>query len=433
MSLLNLVSLGGWCVLCLLAWSIGGCRREVSWRTVLGSTALTFGLAGAIFLLPPVRSALLLVNRAVLVLIGASRAGAEFLFGPLALGPGESTAAGESSIGVVLAAQVLPAVIFFASLMALMHHLGLVAPVVRIFARLFHRSLRLSGAEGLAGALHIFFGVETAAAIEPYLKRMTRSELLTVLSTNLATTASTTLAIYVVLLQDSFPRIAGHLLSASLLSIPCTVLVTKLMLPERDAPETFGAVPRLDSMPTEDNPVAALASGAMAGLRIAAGIAAILIAVLGVVALVDALLALLPAALGGGEAPPTLAGVLGGLFTPFAWLLGIEPADLSEAARLLGQRLVLTEVVSYQDLGQMADSGELSPRSILVLSYALCGFAHVAGVGVALGGFGALASERLGDLGQLALRALVAATIATLLTGCVAGFFYYGQQGVLGL
>ena len=335
----------------------------------------------------------------------------------------------------MLAAQVLPAVIFFASVMAALYHLHLIDPVVRFFGRIFHRTLQLSGAEALAGSIHLFFGVETAAAVRPYLAGMTRSELLTVLATNLATVASTTLAVYVLFLRDAFPQIAGHLLSASLLSIPCAVLAAKLILPETGQPETMGEVPPIERPDEHSNLMGAIAAGAWDGLKIAAGIVTILIAILGLVGLIDLGLAQAGRLVGlevGGE-PLSLAGILGWLFTPFAWLIGIEAADVGIAGRLLGQRIILTEIVSYQELGVIADAGRLSPRSLIVISYALCGFTHVGGMAIAVGGFGALAPSRLDDLGSLAFRALAAATIATLLTGALAGVFFHSQTGMLGL
>lgn len=433
MSYLNLISLFGWVALCALAWVVGGCKRPVPWRTVLGSSILTFGLGVVVFLVPFTRRVLLFLNDVILVFLSSSTKGAEFLFGPLALSPGQATAAGEPSIGFVLAAQVLPAVIFFASVMAVLHHFNLIEPVVRFFGRIFHRTLELSGAEALTGSIHMFFGVETAAAVRPYLGRMTRSELLTVITSNLSTVASTTLAVYVLFLRDSFPQIAGHLLSASLLSIPCSVMAAKLMLPETDEPETRGRVPRMARGERHANVMGALAAGAWDGLKVAAGITTILIAVLGLVGVIDVVLTKFGALVSESREPLTLAGILGWVFRPLAWLLGVEAADLAATGRLLGQRLVLTEVVSYQELGGLARAGELSARSILILSYALCGFAHVGGMGIAVGGFGALAPERLEDLAGLALRALAAATIATLLTGCLAGIFFHGQTGILGL
>ena len=440
MSSLNFVSFFGWFGFCFLAWTIGGCRRPIPWRTVVGSTLLVFGLGAVVFLLPATRRVLLVANDVILALLSSSAKGGEFLLGPLALSPGQSTAAGEPSIGFVLAAQVLPAVIFFASLMAVLYHLNVIEPVVRFFGRVFHRTLKLSGAEALTGAVHMFFGVETAAAVRPYLRGMTRSELLTVLASNLATVASTTLAVYVIFLRDTFPQIAGHLLSASLLSIPCAVLAAKLMLPETEEPETLGEVPPLARSEHHQNVMAALAAGAWDGLRVAAGITTILIAILGLVGLLDVALAkagalvfgLSGATSGTAAAEPlSLARILGWVFVPLAWLLGIESAELATAGQLLGQRLVLTEVVSYQQLGTLA--GELSPRTLLILSYALCGFAHVGGMGIAVGGFGALAPDRLEDLAGLGLRALAAATLGTLLTGAVAGVFYHSQAGLIGL
>ena len=432
--MLNLVSIVGWFALALLAWLIGGCRRPVPWRTIAGSSLLTFGLGAIVFLLPATRSFLVLANNAILAALASSNVGAVFLFGPLALSPGQSTGGGEPSVGFVLAAQVLPAVIFFAALMAMLHHLRLIEPVVRLFGRVFRRTLQLSGAEALAGAIHIFFGVETAAAIRPYLPRMTQSELLTVVTCNLATVASTTLAIYVIFLRDVFPQIAGHLLSASVLSIPTAVLASKLILPETEVPETLGAVPPVANDRRQPNFMAALTAGALDGLKVAAGITVVLIAVLGLVGLVDAGLAKLSSPLAADLGGPlSLGRVLGWVFTPLAWLLGIEGADLAAAGRLLGQRLVLTEVVSYQELGVMAAAGDVSPRTLLVLSYALCGFAHIGGMSIAIGGFSALAPTRLGDLTKLAFRALAAATLATLATGALAGAFYHGQAGLLGL
>ena len=402
MSYLNLGSLAGWCGLAVLAWLIGGCRRPVPWRTVRGAAAVIFVLGGLVFLFPPTRTVLLWINDGVLAALEAGLAGSAFVFGPLAMGPGQSTTAGEPSIGFVLATQALPAVIFFAGLMALLYHFRLVQPVIRLFAVLFRKTLGLSGVEALAGSSNIFVGVESAATVRPYLATMTRSELLTLLTCGMSTVASSTLALYVLFLKDSFPLIAGHVISASVLSIPTAVLVSKLLLPETERVGD-GAIPEEDRSGRAGNPIAALSAGAMDGLKLAAGIATLLIAVLGLVALIDLLLGLVSLDLGR---------LLSWLFTPLAWLLGIESGDLPEAARLLGQRAVMTEVVAYRSLGDLAAAGSLAPRTILVLSYALCGFAHLASVGIFIGGIAALAPERREDL---------------------AGLFYFGQQGILGL
>ncbi len=434
MSLLNLVSLLGLIVLATLAWAVGGFRRPIAWRTLTGSGVLMLIMGITVFVLPHTRVLLLIVNDLVVALLGASRVGAGFLLGPLMLNPGETTAAGEPSVGFIMAAQVLPAVIFFASLMAVGYHLGLIQPIIRLFARLFRQTLQLSGAEALAGSSNIFVGIESATTVGPYLAGMTRSELLTLLTCAMSTVASTTLALYVFFLQEPFPQIAGHLISASVLSIPAAAMVSKLILPETGQPETLGSLPPLTESEPHGNTMAALSAGSWDGLKLAAGIATLLVAVLGLVGVLDLVLTQVTAPLEEWfGAPLTLQRILGWAFTPLAWLLGLEAGDLSQAGQLLGQRILLTEVVAYQQLGEMAMAETLSPRTLLVLSYALCGFAHVASVGIFVGGIAALVPPRRDDLAALAFPALAGSTLATLMTGALAGLFYHGQQGILGL
>jgi concentrative nucleoside transporter, CNT family len=434
MTELNLISLVGLFALSAVAWAAGGLRRPITWRPVIGSGLLMLALGAVVFLVPQTRYLLIVVNDFVIALLGASRAGAEFLFGPLALNPGEQTAAGEPSVGFILAAQVLPAVVFFAAIMEACYHLGLIQPVIRTFARVFKKTLQLSGVEALAGASNIFVGIEAALTIRPYLATMTRSELLTLLTCCMATVASTTLALYVFLLQGSFPQIAGHLLSASILSIPAAVLISKLILPETEVPVTLGALPPLENSQRHGNTFAAFSAGAWDGLKLAAGIATLLIAVLGVVAILDLALGKLTAPLTGSLGRPlNVARILGWLFTPLVWLMGMDAGDLTRAAQLLGQRAILTEVVAYRQLGAMAAAQTVTPRTLLILSYALCGFAHVSSMGIFVGGISALAPSRRDDLTALAFRALAGATLATLMTGALAGLYYHGQQSLLGL
>ncbi len=434
MSWLNLGSLAGLVALAALGWAAGGCTRQLRWRTVLGSGGLMLSLGYFIFQVPASRTVLIWVNETVLGVLAAGHQGALFLLGPLAVSPGQSTAAGEPSVGFVLAAQVLPAVVFFAALMAALYHIRILQPVIRLLARLFHRTLALSGAESLAGGSNIFLGVESAVAVRPYLDRLTRSELLTVMTCGMSTVAATTLALYVLFLEDDFPLIAGHLISASVLSIPAAAMISKLILPETERPVTFGHVPQFEESEREPNTLAALMVGSWDGLRMAAGIATLLIAVLGVVALIDlgleAITEPMADALSG---PVTLSRILGWLFMPLAWLLGIEASDLSAAAQVLGARTVLTEVVAYQQLGELAARQAVSARTLVILSYALCGFAHLASVGIFVGGISALAPSRRSDVAGLGPRALIGATLATLMTGALAGVFYHGQEGLLGL
>jgi CNT family concentrative nucleoside transporter len=423
----HLVSALGFLVFAGVAWLLSTDRRRIAWKTVGWAVSLQLVIGLIIFRLPVTRRTFLWLNDGVLALLNASKAGTAFLFGPLAASPGET-----GSVGFILLFQVLPVAIFFAAFTAVLYYLRVLQWVVRLFAKVFHRTMAISGAESLCGAANIFVGVESALVIRPYLDRMTRSELLTVLTTGMATVASSTLGIYVAFLSGLFPQIAGHLLSASVLSIPAAVMVCKLLIPETETPETALGVPSEDETTRPRNLMSAIIQGSMDGLKLAAGISALLIAILGLVALGDKMLAFGSSWFGMAE-PLSLVRILGWVFRPFAYLLGIQSSDIPVAARLLGERVILTEVVSYNDLAQLISNGTVSDgRTVVILSYALCGFAHVASVAIFVGGTAALAPKRRDDLAALGWRALVAATLATLMTGCVAGILSTGEGILLG-
>lgn len=417
-----LISLAGFFGFAAIAWLLSTDRRHVNWRTVVWGMAAQLFVGVLVFRLPLTRTFFTVLNDIVLVVLDASKSGTNFVLGPLALEPGQP-----GSIGFVLAFQALPIAIFVSAITAALYHLRLLQPVVRAFARLFHRTMGLSGAESLSGSANIFVGVESALVVRPYIATMTRSELMMLLTTGMASVASTTLGIYVAFLSKPFPQIAGHLISASVISIPAGAVIAKLLVPETGTPETMGAVPRADESERPRNLMSAIITGAMDGLKLAAGIAALLIAILGMVALVDVVLRL-PGQWIGMSEPLTLVRILSWMFYPFAVLLGISRPDLAEASTLLGQRLILTEVVSYNNLATMIANGQLTdPRTTVIMSYALCGFAHVASVAIFVGGTAALVPSRRDDLAGLGMRALLAATLATLMTGCVAGIFSSGE------
>lgn len=419
------VSVVGFIVFAGIAWLLSSNRGKIAWRTIAWAAALQLLIGLIIFRLPVSHQVLLWLNDAVLVLLSASKSGSAFLFGPLASSPGES-----GSIGFILVFQVLPVVIFFAAFTAMLYHLRVLQIFVRLFARLFHRTMKISGAESLSSAANIFVGIESALVIRPYLEKMTRSELLLILTTGLATVASSSLGVYVAFLTGVFPQIAGHLISASVLAIPSCVITAKLLIPETEMPATLAAVPREDESTRSKNLISAIIQGAMDGLKLAAGISALLIAILGIVALIDKILGTGSSWLGMSE-PLSFVRILSWFFYPFAFLLGVQTSDVPIAARLLGERVILTEVFSYNHLAQLISSGQISdPRTVVILSYALCGFAHVAAMAIFVGGTAALAPSRRDDLASLGLRALLAATLATLMTGCVAGIFS-GGEGVL--
>jgi CNT family concentrative nucleoside transporter len=421
------ISFLGFLTLVGVAYALSAQRRRINWRTIGLGLLLQLLIGLIVFRLPLSRRIFIELNDLVMAVLDASKAGTSFLLGPLAAGIGEA-----GSIGFILAFQALPIAIFFSALVAALYHLRLMQPLIRIFAKLFHRTLGISGAEALSSSSNIFVGVESALVVQPYLALMTRSELMMLLTSGMATVASTTLGIYVAFLSRSFPQIAGHLISASIISIPAAAVIAKILLPETETPETIRSLPREDHSHPSGNLMSAIIAGAMDGLRLVAGISALLVAGLGMVALLDKILTL-PSRWLGLASPLSITRILTWIFYPFAALLGIVPADLMEAARLLGERVILTEVVPYQELAQMASSGQLAdPRTVVILCYALCGFAHFASAAIFVGGTAALAPSRRDDLASVSLRALLAATLATLMTGCVAGMFSTGTEVILG-
>jgi CNT family concentrative nucleoside transporter len=288
--------------------------------------------------------------------------------------------------------------------------------VVRFFARIFYRILGLSGAESLSAAANIFVGIESGLTIQPYLTKMTRSELLTLMTCMMATVASTVMGIYVIALRDIFPQIAGHLVSASLISIPCAIITSKLSLPEQDSPETLRNLPA-DETEKQSNFMVSLVEGGSQGVKMAVGIATVLIIVLGLEALFDLALT---KSFGQNISIQTL---LGWLTLPFSALLGLHPEEWQLASQILGSRFIETEVSAYFTLAQvqLADPAPFTQRSVTILTYALCGFVHLASTGIFIGGLTALVPSRANDITLMGGRALWTSFLATLLTGCIAG------------
>ncbi len=430
MSWLNLYSLVGCGILILLAWVTSTNRRIVSWPTVGIGLLMMAGVGAIVFWLPAFRNILLWLNSAVNALLSASTEGSKLVFGSLADG------SDPKGLGYILAFQVLPAVVFFSVITALLYHIGFLPWLVRLTARLVHRGLRLSGAEALSTASNTFLGIESALVVRPFLDAMTRSELMMVLTAGLASIASTVLALYVSFLNETFPYIAGHLISASVLSIPAAVIMSKLTVPEDGTPATMGRIPEIESYVASRHWMGSVVWGANEGVKLAVGIGALLIGLRGLVALLDLLLGFgtgwITAVITGEETRVTLTTLLTWIAYPLILCLGLDPSEWATAAKLIGERWLLTEVIAYQDLAALASKNALTPRGLLVISYALCGFTHVASVAIFVGGTAALAPSRRDDLAALSWRSLWAATLATLLTGAVAGVFYYGQKGLIG-
>lgn len=411
----NIISLSGLCGFMAIAWLFSVNRSVVNWRVVIWGVILQFTFAAFIFLVPAGSSFFLMINDFVVKILDCAARGSEFAFGALAKGPGQ-----EGSLGFILAFQALPTIIFFSALISLLYYLQIMPLVIRFFARIFTTLMRISGAEALTTASNIFVGVESAFTVRPHISNMTKSELCTMLTAGMATVGSNVLALYVFSLKSVFPTIAGHLVSASILSAPAAIIMSKLIWPETDTPETLGKDVR-PHYKKHDNFFLAIIEGSQEGVKVIFGIAALLIAVLGLTALVDLFLGYLHSSL-------SLKILLTYLAYPLAYMLGVGGSDVPHIAQLIGEKLVLTEVVAYFDLAEMLRNNALaSPRSAVIAAYALCGFTHIASMAIFVGGISALAPEKTKEISTVAFRALLAATLACLMTGSVAGVFYGGN------
>jgi len=418
----NLVSFAGIFVLAFVAWLCSADRRNVNRRLLVWGIGLQLGLALVVFVflapLPEAWNPFLGLNTLVNKVLESAAAGAQFVFGDLARG---------EKYGFILAFQALPTIIFFSALRAILYFYKVMPVVIRAFARLFTRLMKVSGAESLCAASNIFVGIESTLGIRPHLATMTRSELCTVLTAGMATVASNVMALYIMALRDRFPTIAAHLISASILSAPAALVMSKLLLPESGTPETLG----VDVAPhyeRENNVFEAVINGANSGVRLIVGIVALLIAGLGLVALVNLGLGALGGVVNrvaGTDLPWTLSRLLGYVMYPFALVMGVPVQDAWEVAQIIGLRSIETEVPGYFRLASAIAAGTITHgRSVVICAYALCGFAHVASMAIFVGGVAALAPSRTKDLSEVAFRALIAATLACLMTGAVAGTFF---------
>lgn len=415
MTIYNLISFLGIFGLMLIAWIFSKDRRHINWRLVFWGAVLQISFALFVFSIPLGASLFNWINGVVVKVLSFANAGMYFVFGPLSVTPGATGPAGEKSIGFILAFQALPAVIFFSSLMALLYHIGLMQKIVKIFTLIFTKLMKVSGAESLCAASNIVVGIESAFTIRPYIEDMTPSELCTILTAGMATIASTVMAIYVGFLYSEFPTIAGHLISASILSAPAAIVMSKILYPEDGKPLTLGRVVE-GHYEKSSSWIEAIIRGSQEGIKLCVGIVALLLAFLGLLAMANWFVSLL------GNL--SLEKILAFIYYPLTLMMGVPLEDIAKVSALLGERTIVTELVSYQHLSQYIKSGILiNPRSIIITAYALCGFAHIASLAIFVGGISALCPSRAKDLARLGFRALFAATLACLMTGAVAGVF----------
>jgi CNT family concentrative nucleoside transporter len=389
-----------------VAWLVSTNRRAIQRRVVFWGLALQFGFAflvlktdfGKLF-----QAASYVVN----ALLEYAEEGSKFLFGPL----------GEKSgpYGVIFAFQVLPIVIFIASIFAVLYQLGVMQGVVRGMAVVMQRVMKASGAESTSVAASIFMGqTEAPLTIRPFLAGLTQSELFTIMTSGMAHVSGAVMAAYVKIAQVNIK----HLLTAVIMTAPATIMLAKIMMPETEQPATAGNV-RVEVEKPGVNIIDAAARGAGDGLHLALNIGAMLIAFLALIALVNGMLGWIHGLPGLGWVPASLQAMFAVLFAPIAWLLGVAWKDCATVGNLLGTRLVLNEFVAFLQLGPLKP--DLDPRSFVIATYALCGFANFSSIAIQIGGIGALAPTRKSDLARLGLRAVAAGTMANFMSACIAG------------
>ena len=422
------VALLGLVVLVGVAILLSNNKKQIDKRLVFWGLGLQIIFAVLILGIPalnitgPISGFFRAANNLIVSILNFTDEGSQFLFGSLV---------DVKKVGFVMGLKVLPTIVFMASLMAVLYHLGVMQKIVRSIAWGMQRLMGVSGAESLSVAANIFVGqTEAPLVVKPYVEKMTQSELFVVMVGGMATVAGGVLAAYVGLLKDHIPEIAGHLLAASVMSAPAALAIAKIMYPETETPVTLGGVPA-GTMESEDyNIIEAAARGAGEGLSLALNVGAMLLAFIALIALVDGALGVLGNWLGfsqwgvalvpnGMNAQLSLSLILGWVFAPLAFLMGIPWSESALAGALLGQKIVLNEFVAYVNLSKQA--GELSERTVIILSYALCGFANFSSIAIQIGGIGGLAPTRRKDLAALGIKSIIAGSLAAFLTASIAG------------
>jgi concentrative nucleoside transporter, CNT family len=384
-----------------IAWTLSTDRRRVAWRTVIAGTALQVVFALLILKTPWGRAFFDRARDFVTAFLNFADAGSSFIFG-------------EGFTEHFFAFKVLPTIIFFSSVIAILYYLGALQLVVKAFARVMMWLLRTSGAESLSASANIFVGqTEAPLLIRPYVGAMTRSELMAVMTGGFATVAGGVMALYV-----GMGISAGHLIAASVMSAPAALVMAKLMVPETEVSRTAGKVEMAVEVPYV-NVIDAAAQGAADGLKLALNVGAMLLAFLGLIALVNAVIA--PVGAWFGVEGLDLEGILGVLLSPLAWVMGVPWEEARAVGGLLGIKTGANELIAYASLSEMIGDQQLSERSQVIATYALCGFSNFSSIAIQIGGIGGIAPERKGDLARLGLRAMIAGSLACFQTATIAG------------
>ncbi|NSX33000.1 nucleoside transporter C-terminal domain-containing protein [Brevundimonas vesicularis] len=413
-SLLNLQSLMGLVVIVAVCWAISENRKAFPWRLTIGAILVQAGLVLALFAIPGSQAVLAAVTGAVDGLAVATTEGTKFVFGYLAGGDQPYTVSNQGAL-FTFAFQVLPLILVISALSALLWHWKILKWITLGFGFLFQKTMGLGGASALAVAANIFLGmIESPIVIRAYLDKLTRSEIFLMMVVGLATVAGSTMVAYATILSPVLPNAAGHVLVASIVSAPAGVLLARIIIPEKEG--MGGAVADYDSALKYDSAIDAIVKGTSDGLMVVLNISAVLIVFVALVALVNVML--------GGfvvfDAPLTVERMLGWIFAPVAWLIGVEWKDADVAGWLLGVKLTLTEFVAFIDLGKVP-AAEMTERTRMLMTYALCGFANIGSVGITVTGLSVLMPERREEVLGMVWKGLFAGFLATLMTAAIVG------------
>ena len=410
-------------VLLAIAWCFSNNRKAINWRLVGIGLVLQLLIAGFVLLTPWGASVFDALSTGFVKLLGFTTEGARFIFGDFT---------DPEKFGFVFAFQVLPTIIFFASFMSVLYHLGVMQKVVQGMAWVITKLMPVSGAETLSVCANAFIGqTESPLVVKPYISKMTESELLTLMVGGMATIAGGVLGAYVMLLGGGDPAqqafYAKHLITASIMAAPATLLIAKILVPETATPLTLGTV-RMDVEKTTTNVIDAAAAGAADGLKLALNVGAMLLAFIALIALLNAPLVWIGEVTGLQDVlgrPTDLSSLLGYVLSPLAWAIGVPWQDASIVGGLIGTKVVLNEFVAYVQLGEILRGNvpgvALTEQGRLIATYALCGFANFSSIAIQIGGIGGIAPERRHDLARFGLRAVLGGSIATLMTATIAG------------
>jgi len=400
-----------------IGWALGESRRMPDWRVLLGGLGLQFVLALLMFKVPLVREALTLLNRGVVAVASATDAGTQFVFGYLGGDPSNIAypyAISDAGSTYILAFRVLPLILFFTVLSAVLWYYRILPLVIRGFSAVLRRSMVVGGAVGVSAAGNIFLGmVEAPLLIRPYLNKLTRSELFIVMTCGMATVAGSVMIFYSIILQGVIVDALGHILTASVISAPAAIMIARIMIP---GDESTGSDQLVDPM-TYHGLLDAVTRGTADGIRLMVNVGAMLMVLISLVALVNSLLSLLPLL---DDELLTMERILGWLFAPLAWLMGIPWQESVVAGSLLGSKTVLNELIAFFALAAL-EPGQLSIKSTLIMTYAICGFANFGSLGIMIGGLSAMCPERRLEIMALAPKSLLSGTLATCMTGAIAG------------